>query len=155
MDPYQTPHSNLNAKFNAPYQPIRGMIYGLLVSIGLMFIVSIVLSLAFIFWLGLDLRNPTMMSSTLYNSLAYLTSDLLVSFLILFYAGWIASKYTPNREIKFASILSLLTLAINFIVFIDFEELSDGPLWYQLSSLIIIFVGIFSGARLRINNQQQ
>jgi hypothetical protein len=152
MDAYKTPESNLELPQQRPFKPIKALVFGLLVSVGLMFLISTVLSIIF-YLLNIDVIEKFADESeiTLFVSrnIPYLISDLIASFAVLYFSGTIVRKYAVGYELKFAVILSLLTFAalLLFVGMDDTEE--DFPMWYSVASFASIFVGIILGARAK------
>jgi len=69
---------------------------------------------------------------------------------ILYFAGSVVGKHTRGKEIKYAIIVSALLLIIITPLFVLTESFSTYPMWYNLSSFIIIPVGIYFGAKSKI-----
>jgi len=150
MDAYKTPSANLEVNVGLPFQPIKGLLFGLLYAIGLMFLISSMVLLGFVLLLGLDLTDPKLFESDLNNRTSYLITDLIVSFVILFFAGRATGKYTPHKEIKYGVVLALLTCLIYVPLSFFGDEYSDYPIWYNALSVLSVFIAIYFGAKSRI-----
>lgn len=153
MHAYKTPSANLNTPHPVPFKPVKAIVIGMLYTIVLMLFVSSILLVAFIFVLGLNNADPTVYETVIPKSTSYLITDILFSFAILYLAGRMACKHTPNQEIKYGFILSVLTLIIYIPFSYSGDTISHYPLWYILVSLANVFIAIYLGAKSRLSTR--
>ena len=149
MDVYKSPESDVEIESNSDFKPIRAIIYGLLVSIVLVMFVSIIESIVFAIALGADLTSEAAVTAALSNSSLYLTVDLVIMALILFFAGRVVRKYTPRKEILFGLVLTFITLGVYILLVISAETYLKYPIWYNVFSVVVIFSAISYGAKPR------
>lgn len=149
MDVYKSPDSDVDMNSGNKFKPVKAILLGLLISVILVMIVSVIESIVFAIALGADLTNESSLNEVLTNSKLFLVTDLVLTALILFFAGVVVRKYTPNKEVLFGLILSSLTLAIYLPLALSSNTFSDYPLWYNILTLIIIYAAVFMGAKPR------
>ena len=150
MSIYKTPEADVELVVEKKLQPFKAIIYGLLVSVVLIVIASGIQGVAFTlinFEDVMAFESPEDAKNYFTGNLSFLIIDIVVSFFILYFAGTRVRKYAQGQEIKYALVLSVLTFLIHLTFFIYKNSISDYPLWYNASLLLIIFIGIFCGAR--------
>lgn len=152
MDAYKTPSSNLDIKLERPFQPIKALVIGLLISVVLATLLSTVIFVAMAINKNVLLSGGSSWNELL-TSTTYLLIDLCTTFIMLYFAGYMTSKYTPNQEIKYAMILS----SINFVIYFPFLIFSEEKMaiWYIVLSTFSIFIAIYMGASSRIKKLQR
>ena len=150
MSIYKTPDADVELVEEKKPQPFKAIIYGRLVSVVLIVIASGIQGVAFTlinFEDVMAFESPEDAKNYFTGNLSFLIIDIVVSFLILYFAGTRVRKYARGQEIKYALVLSVLTFLIHLTFFIYKNSFFDYPLWYNASLLLIIFMGIFGGAR--------
>ncbi len=149
VDIYKTPESELDIETTAKFKPIKAIVFGLLVSVVLLMFIGIIEGFVAAFLFGFNLEDMKNITTTLSNSTTYLIADLLITSVILFYAGRVVRKYAPHKEMLFAVIVTILTAAIYIPLGISANSFSIYPVWYSILSTIIVFGAIILGARPR------
>ena len=146
MDAYKTPESELINDNNRPYKPIKGVLIGLIYTIVLATIISMIWLFAFGAILGFDLTSPNL-ESEMANSTPYMISDAIVSAILLFLGGRAVGKRTPGKELKFGVILAIITAIIYLILMIATESLKTFPLIYILMTFVITAIVVPYGSK--------
>lgn len=149
MEIYQPPKSDLGTDYKRKYQPLTGLVLGLLVCIFVMFIASALMIVVFSLIAGISLMAPES-EGVLENNYMYLATDIIVSALITFYAGKVVGERTPRKEIVFGFLLATLTLGFYVVLILLFESDSLYPAWYDPVSLTTMFVATILGARTKV-----
>ena len=149
MDIYKTPESELDIETTAKFRPVKAIVFGLLVSVVLLMFIGIIEGFVAAFLLGFNLEDMKNINTILSNNTAYLIADLLITSVILFYAGRVVRKYAPRKEMMFAVIVTILTSAIYIPLGISANSYSIDPVWYSIVSTILLFGAIIIGARPR------
>lgn len=147
MDAYKTPESDVELNPGRDFKPIKAIILGLLVSVVLSFVVSIIEGVIAGIILRVDLFSEHDLDAALSQNTTFLLTDVLITALLLFFAGRVVRKYTPRKEILFGFILSCLTFAVFLPIALSSNTFTTYPLWYNAASLLVIFVGVYLGAR--------
>ncbi len=152
MDAYKTPESNLELPPQRLFKPVKALVYGLLVSVGLLLVVSALELFAFAMMNRehiANLANENEIHAFFSKNSVFLVVDMCVSFAVLYFSGTIIRKYAVGYEFKFGVILSLLTLCVH-LLFFSMNDASDSyPFWYNAAGLMSIFVAILLGARAK------
>ncbi|WP_062064576.1 hypothetical protein [Cellvibrio sp. OA-2007] len=152
MDAYKTPESNLELPAQALFKPVKALVYGFLISVVLLLVVS-ALEL-FVFALMnrehiASLANEGEINAFFSQHILFLVVDIIVSFAVLYFAGTVIRKYAVGYELKFGFVLALLTLGVHLVLF-NVNDASDNyPFWYNAAGLISIFAAILLGARAK------
>ena len=146
MDVYETPKSDLIDDNNRPFKPIKGILIGLFYTIVLAMIVSILWLLAVGAILGFDLNSPNL-ESEMAGSLIYMTSDSIISAIILFFGGRAVGKRTPGKEMKYGIILTAMTIVIYLLLVIATESYKTSPIIYVLATFIITAIAVPYGSK--------
>jgi magnesium-transporting ATPase (P-type) len=152
MDAYKTPNSNLEPQPERPFRPIKALVYGLLISVGVLLVVSAI-EMFIVALLNHELlstlQNEDEINQFFAQNTLFLAVDLVISFVILYLAGTMIGRYATGYEWKFAVILALLTLCIH-LIFYNLNENDDVfPMWYSLAGFASIFVAILWGAKAK------
>ena len=150
MSIYKTPDANVELVAEKEPQPLKAIIYGLLVSVVLIIVAGGIQGLIFTlinFEDVMKFESPEDAKNYFTGNLYFLITDIVVSFAILYFAGTRVKKFASGQETKYALVLSFLTFLIHLTFFIYKNSFSDYPLWYNALLLLIIFIGIFCGAR--------
>ena len=147
MDAYKTPASDLEEGQQRAIKPVKAIVYGLLISIVLTSIASMLEGIIFGIALGVNLQDEAQFTSVLANNLGFLLFDLIMTFALLYYAGTRARKYAPSKEVFYGVVLAVITFAIYLLIFVLSDSFSLYPLWYNLLSLIVVFTAILYGAK--------
>jgi hypothetical protein len=149
MDAYKTPQADVDVVVGRAYQPVKALVLGLLVSVVLALVVSIIETIAVAIAFGLDLTKESELMALVSRNITFMLFDLLVTALIMFFAGSVVGRYTPGKEVKFGLILSVLTLAVFVPMSLISNSYAQYPLWYHAVSVASIFIAIYLGARPR------
>jgi len=150
MDVYQTPNSHLTIDNKRPFKPVKAVLYGLSISLFLTTLVSTIFVVALGIISGADMSNENSVNALFASNPLFMFIDLALCGWILYFAGSVVGKHTRGKEIKYAIIISVLLLIIITLLFVLTEYFSTYPMWYNLSSFIIIPVGIYFGAKSKI-----
>lgn len=149
MEAYKAPDSDLTTNHKRPFKPVKAILYGLSISIILTTIVSVIALVIFGFVSGVDFTNEDTFN-LLYTNNLFMFIDVILTVWVLYFSGTVVGKYTPGKEVVFAIIVSVLTLIIFAALFLMTESFSTYPIWYNLSSFVVIPVGIYFGAKSKI-----
>lgn len=147
MDVYKTPKADLSAKGEKQFKPVRAVLFGLGISIILASAISTIYGIVLALALGLDFSNQEAFESELTNNLLFQIGDVVISGLILYFAGRVVGKRTPGKEVKYGIIVSTITFAIYLPLFFATDTFSVWPLWYNLLGIFVIFFAIILGAK--------
>lgn len=147
MNIYKTPDSNTEKPENLQFKPVNAICYGLLISVVLTMIVSMVEVMVFAAIIAATQGVENISADFFAENSLFLTIDLIVTLGCLFYAGKITGKYAFGQELKFGFIVALLTLLIYALIYFSIESTENYPIWYDLITFINIFVGILWGAK--------
>ena len=150
MDVYQTPDSDLTIDNKRPFKPVKAVLYGLSIAFFLTTIVSTIVFVALGIISGVDVGNEDALNALFANNPLFLFIDIALTGGILYFAGSVVGKHTGGKEIKYSIIVSALLLIIITPLFVLTESFSTYPMWYNLSSFIIIPIGIYFGAKSKI-----
>jgi hypothetical protein len=150
MDAYKTPESNLELPPPKLFKPVKALVYGLLVSVGLLLIVSALE--IFVFALIhreqiAGIASGSEIHTFFSNNNVFLVVDICISFAVLYFAGTIIRKYAVGYEFKFGVILALLTLCVHLLFYKMNSASSAYPFWYDAAGFLSIFVAIILGGR--------
>jgi hypothetical protein len=147
MNIYKTPDSSNQEPENRQCKPINAICYGLLISIVLTMIVSIIEVMIFAIIIAVTQGSENISADFMTGNSLFLIIDLIVTFGCLFYAGKITGKYAFGQELKFGLIVALLTLLIYVLIYFTIDSTENYPVWYDLMTYINIFVAILWGAK--------
>jgi hypothetical protein len=147
MNIYKTPDSNSEKPETPELKPINAICYGLLISVVLTIIVSMVEVMVFAAIIAATQGVENISADFFAENSLFLTIDLIVTFGCLFYAGKITGKYAFGQELKFGLIVAVLTFLIYVLIYFSIESTANYPIWYDLITFINIFVGILWGAK--------
>ena len=150
MDAYQAPNSDLTTDNKRLFKPVKAVLYGLSIAFFLTTIVSTIVVIALGIISGADMSNEGAVNTLFAGNPLFMFIDLVLSGWILYFAGSVVGKHTQGKEIKYAIIVSALMLIIVTPLFVLTESFSTYPMWYSLSSLVIVPVGIYFGAKSKI-----
>ncbi len=150
MDAYQPPNSDLTIDNKRPFKPVKAVLYGLSIAFFLTTIVSTIVFVVLGIISGVDVGNEDALNTLFASNPLFLFIDIALTGVILYFAGSVVGKHTRGKEIKYAIIVSALLLIIITPLFVLTESFSTYPMWYNLSSFIIIPVGIYFGAKSKI-----
>ena len=150
MNEYKTPESDLIVDENRIYSPIKAVVYGLCVSIILVNIVSLIEVIIFGAITGLDFSDENTVEAALSNSSIFMVSDIVVSALVLFFAGIVIGKHVPGKESKFGIIVSIITVVIYFPLFFVSDAFVIWPFWYNFFGMLAVSA-IYFGAKSKSN----
>ncbi len=147
MDAYKTPDSNVNTSYKRPFKPIKAVLLGLSISIILLIIVSVVFAVLFSISVGVDFNEVDAFEKLVTTHTPYLILDLLLSAVLYYFSGIVVGKNTPEKEYKYAIIVSIVTLTFFIIINVISDTGSQMPLWSEILNYLIVPVAILSGAR--------
>jgi type III secretory pathway component EscS len=147
MDIYKAPDSNNQTPQTRQLKPINAICYGLLISVALTTIVSIVEGIIFGIIVAITQGAEKLSADFIAENSLFLAIDLIVTFVCLFYAGKITGKYASGQELKFGLIVALITSAFYILIYSTMDITAAYPIWYNLASFVIIFVAILLGAK--------
>lgn len=150
MDAYEVPESKIEINPEQQYNPIKGVLYGLMISIGLTLLVSAIQGGIFAGISGVDIEAEGALSAAMGDSIEFLVVDLLIGSLIFYYAGTKVRIYAVSREIRAGLVLACITLAAYVPLFMDSNSFVELPLWYNVAALISMFSMILYGSKPRI-----
>jgi hypothetical protein len=152
MNNYKTPDSNLDVEQTRTCKPIKAVVYGLLVSVGVLMTASNIEAIVFLL-LNREAISSLGSENEIKNFLAssniFLTMDLLISMAILYWAGTIIRKQAYNKEIKYGLIVSCITSAVMLAIYFIDNAYEIYPIWYSTLAFLSVFVVIFYGAKPR------
>ncbi|HEY0893668.1 MAG TPA: hypothetical protein VGE32_11475, partial [Cellvibrio sp.] len=151
-DAYKTPESNLELPPQKVFKPIKALVYGLLVSVGLLFVVSALEFFAFAFMNREQIASFTSeqeINAFFSSSSVFLVVDICMSFAVLYLAGTIIRKYAVGYELKFGVILALVTFCVHLLFYKMNDPRSTFPFWYDAAGFISIFAAILLGSRAK------
>jgi len=146
MDIYRTPQSELVSGTIRPYAPYKGLLIGLLHTIFLVTLVSYVWLFLFGAINGLDISAPNF-GVNVKNNPIYLATDVMVTVVVLYFAGRGIGFRTPGEELKFGVILGVLTVAIYLSLILTTGGLFKHSLFYNLAYLASPLLAIPLGAK--------
>ena len=98
MDPYKTPDADLTTEPQRQFKPVKAILYGLMISIIVVAIVSMIEGIGFGIALGVDFNDREAFKSALANSIAFMVTDLIVSTFVFYFAGRVVGKRVPGKE---------------------------------------------------------
>ena len=150
MDAYQAPNSDLTTDNKKPFKPVKAVLYGLSISLFLTTVVSTIVFVSLGIINGVDMSNEDALNTLFASNPLFMFVDVVLTGWILYFAGSVVGKHTRGKEIKYAIIVSVLLLIIITPILFLTESFSTYPIWYNLSSFIIIPVGIYFGAKSKI-----
>ena len=127
------------------YSPVKAILYGLLISVVMGSLASMIESIIFSILTEAELGSKSQSVTALANSVTFLTINVAVYSLIMYYAGTVVKKYTPSHETKFGAIVSTLTFLIYVLLFIGSNSFSEFPVWYNVAVFTSIVVGLNYG----------
>lgn len=146
MDIYKTPDSKNQEPHNHQFKPVSAIAYGLLISIVLSTVVTIIEAIVFGIMIGLTQGTEAFSEDLFTKNSSFLLIDLILTFTCLYFAGRVTGKFAFGQELKFGLIVALIT----FFIYIAFYMLMDTgdqyPLWYDLGSFASVFVAVLLGA---------
>lgn len=147
MDIYKTPEADVEIETGRKFKPIKAIILGLLVSVVLSTIVSMVEVIVGAMIFGVNLHNQESINAMLNTNTKFQIIDTAITLLVMFFAGSVVGKYAVGKEILFGLIVASITFGIALYIAIHSGGLSTGPEWYNVTSFLIIFIGIYFGSR--------
>ncbi len=145
MDIYNTPESNLDNNEKLLIKPVRAIIYGLLIAVVLTQIVSGLEVVILGVMTNIDFNNEKEFQSIFVNNPLFLYIDLFVSAVVLYLAGIVVSKHTPTKEIKYLSIVAILTFIYYSYALYASGSFDLYPVYYNIATIIIIPAAIIMG----------
>jgi len=145
MDIYKPPTPD-NNRPERQLKPINAICYGLLISIVLTTIVSIVEALIFGIIVATTEGVEKLSADFIAHNPVFLFIDLIVTFACLFYAGKVTGKYAFGQELKFGLIVAVMTITIYILIYSTMDS-STYPIWYNIASFASVFVAILAGAK--------
>ncbi len=146
MDAYKTPASKLIDNTNRPFEPVKGVLVGLIYTVIITTITSIAWLVAVGSILGFDLASPDL-ESEMAQSPIYLISDMIVGAVILYFGGRAVGTRTPGKEIKYGAVLATITVFVYMALMIATESLDTYPLVYTLATIVITIAVIPYGSK--------
>ena len=153
MDIYEAPKSDLTQLEALKIKPIKAILIGLLISIVLTQIVSAIEVIIFGLQTNLDFSNEKEYQLLFVNNPLFLYIDLFLSAIVLFFSGVVVSKYTPTKEIKYISIVTILTFSFYLYSFYASNSFETYPLWFNVTALIVIPASILFGGITNITRR--
>lgn len=153
MDAYKAPQAELTGSSELPVRPAKGLILGLVIIVVIGSLVSLIEGVVFAIILGIDLVNEQKFEAALAGSPGFLIFDLLLTGVLFFWGGRAMAKHVPGQEMKYAIVLTLVSIAIYVLLYVSVDSLSAYPMWYNVLSFVITVVAIIFGARSRIKKK--
>ena len=147
---FRPPVTTVNTVKEGDYSPVKAILYGLLISVVLASLVSMIESIIFSILTEAELGIESQSVTALANSVTFLTINVAVYSLIMYYAGTVVKKFTPSQEAKFGAIVSTMTFVIYFFLFIGSDSFSEFPAWYNVAVFTSIIVALNYGAKRKI-----
>lgn len=148
MNQYEAPIANVEST-ELEFKPVRGVIYSMLIAIVGVSIFSLVGSIVAVLLSGVSFVDEAAVDAALSQNALFMVVDAIGSMVLLVLAGRVLAKYVPGKEMLFSVIVTALVLCVygSTFVFVD-EAFSSFPIWYNVASVLSLFVGIPIGARL-------
>ena len=146
MDFYKPPESDVEIETGRAFKPIKAIVLGLLVSMALSMVVSVIEVIIFAVILKLDLSDAKALNLLTGKNTTFQIVDTIITFLILFFAGRVVRKYAPGKEVLVGLIVASLTFVFALYMTISSGGFVTGPVWYNVASLLSIFVAIYLGS---------
>lgn len=146
MDAYKTPESDLTTNEELPHKPVKTILLSLTIAVVLISIASIILAVIFGLSAGINFSKQGELESLLNSNPIYLVIDILLTFSGLWLTGIVVAKNTPKMKNKYVIIVSLIILTI-YIAMLNMSETNPTyPVWYSLSILLVVPIGIYFGS---------
>lgn len=150
QDVDQSPVSTGGKVEREVYSPPKAIAYGLLISVVLASLVSMLGSIVFAILAEPELGSESRSVAALSDSIVFLIVNVSLYTLIMYYAGSVVKRYAASREVGFGAIVSALTVTIYIFLFMASNTFSEFPVWYNISVFLTIVVALNFGARRRI-----
>ncbi len=147
MNIYKTPDTDSSKPESPQFKPINAICYGLLISVVLTMLVSMVEVMIFAIIVATTQGSENISADFMADNSLFLIIDLIVTFGCLFFAGKMTGKYAVGQELKFGLIVASLTLLIYVLIYFSIDATASYPVWYDLMTYINIFVAILWGAK--------
>lgn len=148
--PFKSPGAIVDKVKEGRYSPVKAILYGLLISVVLASLISMVESIIFSIVTEAEPGSESGSAAALANSVTFLTINVAVYSLIMYYAGTVVKKYTPSHGAKFGAIVSTLTFVIYVFLFIGSNSFSEFPDWYNIAVFTSIIVALNYGSKRKI-----
>lgn len=148
MNNYEAPNANVESAV-VDFKPVRGVIYSMLIAIVGVSIFSLMASIVAIVVSGVSFIDEEAVDAVLSQNVLFMVVDAIGSMVLLVLAGRVLAKYVPEKETSFSLIVTVLVLCVYGSTFVYVEgAFSSFPIWYNVASILSLFVGIPIGARL-------
>lgn len=147
MNNYIPPTAQVTSA-DLPFKPVRAILYALLIAVIGVFVFSIIIGIGFGLANGVDLTNEEAFRNATMSSLGFMVVDILGSFAIFMLAGRVIAKYTPTKRILISILVAIIVIAIFGLTFFTSASMDSYPIWYNVISVLALFVGIPLGAKL-------
>jgi len=156
VDFYQPPKSDVKVPTTLVFKPVKGIVLGILIGVGVLLLASyieIVISVTLLSIGNLSQSgdaDPYQALASLAKNRVFLITDIVLSGLILFWAGRVQATYAPGKEIKFGLLLAVIVFCVLTVLSLaQPENLDTYPQWYTIVSMSLPFPAIQFGAYSR------
>ena len=147
---FSSPVSTEEKSKEDKYSPVKAIVYGLLVSVVLTSLVSMIESIIFAVLTEVELGSESKSADALANSITFLSINVVLYSLIMYYAGTVVKKYALSKEAIFGAIVSLITFIIYILLFIGSNSFTEFPVWYNVAVFLAIVVALNYGAKSKV-----
>ena len=144
---FSSPGSTAEKSKEGQYSPVKAIVYGLLVSVVLASLVSMIGSIIFAVLTEVELGSESKSADALANSITFLSINVVLYSLIMYYAGTVVKKYASSKETKFGVIVSTLTFIIYVLLFYGSNSFTEFPVWYNAAVFLAMVSAINYGTK--------
>ncbi|GAB4192108.1 MAG: hypothetical protein Tsb002_21510 [Wenzhouxiangellaceae bacterium] len=154
MNHYQTPQASLKRE-QLTDRPVKALLLGGLIAFVVVNIVSTLSAVVFVVMNGVNMLDEAAFTRALADSTMYLIFDLLLSAVIMYFAGRVAGRYAPGQAQWIGIVLGVMTVIVYGLLYLILDAYSDWPVWYMVLSfslmLVMPIIGAHASSRLAMN----
>lgn len=129
------------------FSPVMAAIYGLLITLVLRTIISVIVGTIVAETSGVDFDDAHAINAILAASFTFLIADLVITAALMFWAGRVVRRYSEPLHIKIGLLVMVVTVAVYFTINYTSGAFATYPLWYNVCLLIVVVAGIFIGCK--------
>lgn len=129
------------------FSPIMAAIYGLLITLVLRTVISVIAGTIIAETSGVDFDDASAINAILAASLTFLITDLVLTAALMLWAGRVIRRYSDPIHLKIGLLVSAVTVAVYFYINYASGVFATYPLWYNVGLLVVVVAGILIGCK--------
>lgn len=129
------------------FSPLMATIYGLLITLVLRTIISVIAGTIIAETSGVDFDDANAINAILAASLTFLITDLILTAVLMYWAGRVVRRYSEPSQLKIGWLVTVVTVAVYFMINYTSGVFTTYPFWYNVCLLVVVVAGIFAGCK--------